>query len=116
LKQTQSLASEVNDKMNRFRSAYPQHECSKFIVGTISFIARSLKQTTADECRVAIERATSDFVFARARLDDMLEAALDDDDIEKFSIDAKTSGFASAHCLKIYNNDEGLAGWQIHLK
>jgi SAM-dependent methyltransferase len=113
---TESLASDVNDKMNTFRTAYPQHECSLFILGTISFIARSVKQTTADERRIAINRAKSDFEFARARLDDMIRAAMDDEKIEVFSIAAKETGFKSTHCLKIYGEDEGLAGWQIHLK
>ena len=115
-KSTESFSSDVNDKMNKLRTAYPQHECSRFIFGAISFIARSVKQTTADERRVAIDRANSDFKFARARLDDMIGAALDEEKINVFSIAAKEAGFKSTHCLKIFGENEGLAGWQIHLK
>jgi len=116
LKKTKPLSLELNGKMDRFRKAYPSHECSLFIAGTISFIARSVKQTTADERRAAVKQAMSDFQLARARLDDMVAAALSDEQIEMFAIDAREAGFPSTHCLNLYGDDEGLAGWQIHLR
>jgi len=116
LEKHEPLATELSAGINKLRDAWPKHACSQFIVGAISFIARSARQTTAAARRAAIERATLDFKFARARLDDMIEAALSDEQIEGFKIDAREAGFESVHCLKLYDEDEGLVGWQIHLR
>jgi hypothetical protein len=102
--------------MDRFRQAYPDHECAVFIVTTVGFIARSAAQTTAEERRSALNQAASDFRFARARLEDMVTAALSEEQIEMFASNAREAGFPSTHCLKIYGDDAGLAGWQIHLR
>ena len=74
------------------------------------------KNTTVEQRRVAIDSADSDFRAARARLDDMVAAALDSDDIEAFNVRAKEAGFPSTHSLTLYGDDNGLAGWQIHLR
>ena len=46
----------------------------------------------------------------------MVEAALDQEQVEQLTIKAYEAGFESVHCLKLYTEDNGLAGWQIHLR
>jgi len=115
-KQAGPQAQELNEKMDRFRRAYPNHECAVFIVTTVSFIAHNAAKATVEERRTAMNQAASDFQFARDRLKDMVTAALSEEQVDELAINAKETGFPSAHCLKIYGDDEGLAGWQIHLR
>lgn len=108
-------AEKVNALVHQFQSRYGDNECAQFIVGTLGFIASTAKNTTQAERLEALDKARSDFEHHRARLADMVEAALDSDDAERLTALARSIGFTSAHCLKIYDGDSGLAGWQIHL-
>jgi len=116
IERARPLSTELNRKMDVFRNTWPNHECALFIAGTISIVARSAKQTTLEQRLATIDRARADFTFARARLDDMVAAALDENEIEAFNVRAKEAGFESTHSLSLYGDDGGLAGWQIHLR
>ncbi|MDH3803932.1 MAG: class I SAM-dependent methyltransferase [Gammaproteobacteria bacterium] len=111
----QPLVEEYNRRMHRFQDKYAEHECGKFIIGAIGYIARTARQTTRAERLEALDKAGSDFQLARARLDDMVAASLDNEQIETLTLTAREAGFNSVHCLKLYGDDNGLAGWQIHL-
>ncbi len=108
-------SDEFSRRMRHFQEKYAEHECAKFIIGTLSFIAQSAGKTTLAERLEALDKAQSDFHLARARLEDMAKAAMSREDIESFSVMAREAGFDSVHCLKLYGDDNGLAGWQIHL-
>ena len=109
-------SAELNEKMNRFRKRYPEDEQARFFVGTISYIAKTARSTGFEERLKAHDAIRSDFEMHRARLRDMVEAALDQEDIDSLSLTAKDAGFQSVHCLKLFAEDNGLAGWQIHLR
>lgn len=106
----------INSKIRSFQDAYGEDERARFIVGTISFIAKTAKQTTLEERLAALDKATADFAAHRERLDDMVEAALDADDTEMLAVKAREAGFDSVHCLKFYAGDNRLAGWQVHMR
>lgn len=110
------ISEEVSAKVNDLLARYGEHECAKFIVGIIRVVAQTAQQTTLEERRDALQKAEADLAFARARLDDMVEAALDGDQAELLAVTAREAGFESVHCLKLYVEDGGLAGWQIHLR
>ncbi len=115
-KHAQPLSEQINSDMNEFRDKYGDHDCAKSIVDAISFVARSSTQTTLPDRLEALDTAESDFRMARARLNDMAAAAMDSARIEMFRLEALAAGFQSVHCLKIFGDDNGLAGWQIHLR
>lgn len=110
------LAADLMTRMNAFREKYEEHDCAMFIAGAVSFTVRNAQQTSLQQKLDALGRAQSDFELARARLDDMVGASLDRDQIEAFNVEAKEAGFQSVHSLKLYTEDAGLAGWQIHLR
>jgi SAM-dependent methyltransferase len=109
-------SKEVNDVMNRFRSRYPTEECAQEIVGAVGHLAQGAAAVGHRERLAAIDLASDDFRCAEARLKDMVGAALDQDEIDGFTLVARELGFSSVHCLTLYGGDSVLAGWQIHLK
>jgi ubiquinone/menaquinone biosynthesis C-methylase UbiE len=110
------LSREVNDKMDEFRQKHGDDERSRYIVGAISYVAQTAKATTLDQRLAALDQAQLDCQLHRARLYDMVTAALDQQKIEELSITAREVGFQSVHCLDLYGDDKALAGWQIHLR
>ena len=106
----------VNSRVRRFQELHGRDERSRFIVGAISFIATTARQTSADERFAALDKATADFKAHRERLDDMVDAALDREDTELLAVKAREAGFESVHCLKFYAGDNRLAGWQVHMR
>jgi ubiquinone/menaquinone biosynthesis C-methylase UbiE len=114
-KKVQPLAEKVNRGVHGFQARYGEDGPAMFIVGALSYIGRTARQTTQRERLEALDKAQSDFELHRARLVDMAAAALGRKQIEALSHTADSAGFDSVHCLKIYDGDNGLAGWQIHL-
>lgn len=109
-------SQDVNDGMDLFRQRYPDDECSKEIVGAISYLARGARQATKEQRRAAVEAAADDFRYAQARLQDMVGAALGQEQVDLLEKTARAVGFESVFCLRLFSEDGGLAGWQIHMK
>ena len=116
LQRTKRYSQDVNEGMDLFRQRYPDDECSKDIVGAISYLAHSARQATKEQRRAAVEAAADDFRYAQARLQDMVGAALGQEQVELLEMTAKTAGFESVFCLRLFSEDGGLAGWQIHIR
>ncbi len=114
-KKVQPLVDKVNRGVHSFQELYGEDERALFIIGALSFIGRTARTTTQSERLEALDKVGSDFELHRARLVDMAAAALDNEQIEALTLTARSVGFSSVHCLKIYDGDNGLAGWQIHL-
>ncbi len=115
-KRARPLAASLKTRMNAFREKYETHDCAQFIAGAVSYTVRVAQETTLKEKLDALDRAQSDFELAKARLDDMVAAALDSDQIKSFNVLAKEAGFQSVDSLELYTEDSSLAGWQIHLR
>ena len=116
MKSAKPLSTAINGAVNELLRRYPDEECAREIVDAVSHLASGAKSVTQDERNRAVTAAAADFAFANARLQDMVEAALTAEQIENFSVEARESGFRSAHCLKLYAGANSLSGWQIHLK
>jgi hypothetical protein len=101
--------------MERFRNRYPDDERASFFVGTVSYVAQTAQRTTHRERLQALDTAQSDFEMHRARLKDMVDAALSHGNIESLRVAATESGFQSIDSLLLYAEDQDLAGWQIHM-
>ncbi len=108
------LATELMTKVKAFQEQYPGEELCREIIEAISRLAKPQLASSVDRVAV-VDAAETNFSFARARLQDMARAAISQEDIELFSVMAREAGFGSVHCLKLYGDDQGLAGWQIHL-
>lgn len=115
-KKFRPLAEEANRRVHEFQTRCGDDERVKFIVGTLGYIARTARRTTQQERLDALDKAKSDLVRHRARLNDMVDAAMDQDQIDALKISAHEAGFESVHCLTLYADDKALAGWQIHLR
>lgn len=109
-------SQKVNDVMNQFRGRYPTEECAQEIVGTVGHLAQGAGAVSHRERLAAVDLAADDFRCARARLRDMVAAALDQEQVDDFTLIARETGFSSVYCLTLYGGDGELAGWQIHLK
>lgn len=109
-------AEVLNRKVREFQERFGDDERSQIIVGTIGFIARTAKQTTAGERFAALDKASADFRDHRERLLDMVAAALDPEAIDELAARAREAGFESVHCLKFYAGDNRLGAWQIHMR
>ena len=116
LRKARPLSEAVNSAMNEFRERYPDHDCARDIVGAVGELARGARQASRSHRLAAVNVASEDFRFARSRLQDMTNAALDRQQVEALRISAELAGFSSVHCLDLYSEDGELAGWQIHAK
>lgn len=110
------LSEAVNSAMDDFRRRYPDQECAADIVAAIGELARGAGQATRSHRLSAVSAAMDDFRLARARLQDMVGAALDAHQVEALRVTAEWAGFSSAFCLDLYSEDRELAGWQIHAR
>ncbi len=115
MQQANPLSTAINGAINELRRRFPEEECAKEIVDAISYLAAGAKSATESERRAAVVAAAADFTFAQARLQDMVAAALDEESIELLTVVAREIGFSSVHALKLYGDDQALAGWQIHM-
>jgi len=106
----------VNDCMNTFRKEHPDDECAKEIVAAVGYLARGAAQTERMERLGAVDAAQFSYRMAQARLDDMVDAAMDQEDIDSLTAHAKSAGFSSINCLSLFVDDGSLAGWQIHMR
>ena len=116
MKKARPLSDTINSKMDEFRSIHGSDERSIFIVGVISYIAHNAVRTTLAERLAAVDEARTFCQQHRARLNDMVNAALDQQKIDAVTLAARAAGFESAHSLKLFADDDQLAGWQIHLR
>lgn len=116
MKQAEPLSRAVNTAVDELRRRYPREECANEMVAAIGHLAAGAKQATKQERLAAVSAAAADFSFAQARLQDMVGAALDQEQIDMLKVRARETGFDSVHCLKLYGGDNGLAGWQLHLR
>jgi len=106
----------VNNCMNTFREEYPDDECAREFVAAVEYLARGAAGTTKAERLGAVDAAQVNYRMAQARLKDMVNAALDQDDVDSLMAHARSAGFTSVTCLRLYVEDGSLAGWQIHLQ
>ena len=106
----------VNDCMNAFRDEHPNDECAKEIVAAVGYLARGASQTPKAERLGAVDAAQVSYRMAQARLEDMVDAAMDQEDIDSLTVHARSAGFTSVNCLSLFVEDGGLAGWQIHMR
>ena len=116
MKQAEPLSRAVNSAVDELRRRFPSEECANDMVAAISHLAGGAKQATKQERLAAVTAAAADFTLAQARLQDMVGAALDQQQVEMLNVRAGEAGFESAHCLKLYGGDSHLAGWQLHLR
>ncbi len=116
LKKARPLSDAINSKMDEFRSIHGSDERSIFIVGVISYIVQNAMRTTLAERLAAVDETRNFCQHHRARLNDMVNAALDQQKIDALTLAAHAAGFESAHSLKLFAEDNQLAGWQIHLR
>lgn len=115
LKKTRSLSDSVNEKLEEFRRQHGGDERTDYIIGAITYIAQTAQQTTLEQRLAAVEQARTDCLLHRARLDDMVNASLDQAGSESLAVMANEAGFESVNCLRIFGDDNALAGWQVHL-
>lgn len=106
----------VNEGMDRFRGRYPEEESAKEIVGAISYLGRGAREKTTKQRLYALEAAAEDFGLANKRLQDMVRAALGQEQIDRLQRIGKAAGFESVICLRLFGDDSTLAGWQIHMQ
>ena len=116
MKKSRPLSDAVNSKLDEFRSINGSDERSIFIVGVISQIAHNAMRMTVAERLDAVDETRTFCQQHRARLDDMVNAALDQQKIDALTLAARAAGFESTHSLKLFAEDDQLAGWQIHLR
>ena len=116
LRRAAPYSEAVNSAMDQFRRRYPDHDCSRDIVAAIGELARGARAVTRKHRLAAVAAATEDFRLAQARLQDMVNAALDQEEVDALQNTAVETGFAAAYCLDLYSEDGALAGWQIHIK
>ena len=105
----------INEAVESLRRLYPDSECSQQIEAAVSHLAMGASKTTEQHRHTATAVAAMDFRTAQARLSDMVNAAMDQDDIDALGETARSSGFETAHCLRFFGDDDKLAGWQIHI-
>jgi SAM-dependent methyltransferase len=115
MQEAKPLSNAINGAVNQLRVRFPDSECAADIVGAVSYLAGGAKQASESERKAAVVAAAADFSFAQARLQDMVEAAIDQDGSEKLSLQAREMGFSNVHVLKLYGDDGALAGWQAHM-
>ena len=108
------LAVELMTKVKAFQKQFADAELCRELIEAISSMAKPQHASCANRLAF-VEAAETNFSLARARLQDMASAAISQTDIELLSVMAKEAGFSPVHCLKLYGDDQGLAGWQIHL-
>ena len=116
MKRAEPLSQSVNSGVETFRQRHPEDECSREIVSAISYLARGARQSTQAERLAAVDAAANDFRFAQARLQDMIAAALNQEQIDSLGLTARAAGFESVFCLRLFGEDRGLVGWQIHMR
>ena len=116
IERTKPLATEINSVVESLRQKFPDVECAKEVVNAVAHLAKGARFASPAERVDAVNAAVSDFSMAQARLEDMVKAALSQDDIEFLSVAARELGFNSVHCLRLFGDDNGLAAWQIHLR
>ena len=103
------------DALKTIEKAFPGEEAMQQVNGTVSALARP--QFAEAEKRIAAVRiAQTDFEAGRRRLVDMKSAALTEDDVNELQHSADDAGFSAVHCLKLYDGQSGLAGWQVHMR
>ena len=110
------LSLRINDCVNAFREEHPDDECAKEIVAAVGYLARGAAQTAKAERLGAVDAAQVSYRMAQARLEDMVDAAMDQEDIDSLTVNAGSAGFSSANCLNLFVEDGSLAGWQIHMR
>jgi hypothetical protein len=110
------LVDQLNHGVRNLQARYGAEERTRFIVGVLSFIARSAGETTKSDRLNALDGIHSDFEFHRARLIDMAEAALDSAQVEALAVSARSAGFASIDTTELLDIGGGLAGWQVVLR
>jgi len=116
LERAAPLSLKVNDCMNTFREEHPDDECAGEIVAAVGYLARGAAQTAKAERLGAVDAAQVNYRMAQARLKDMVDAALNPQDIDTLTERAKSAGFTSMTCLRLFVEDGSLAGWQIHMQ
>lgn len=94
---------------------FPGEEATKQLNGTVSILARP-EFREAEKRVEAVRIAQADFEAARQRLVDMVEAALTETEMNELKLRASDVGFAAVHCLKLYDGERALAGWQVHMR
>jgi len=115
MKMARPLSKSINERMDAFRQRHDGEECAREIVGAISNLAQSARNTERSKLIKSIAAAKQEFRFARARLRDMVRAALDDEQINTLAVAARAVGFEAVQSRELYGEDDGLAGWQIHI-
>ena len=94
---------------------HPGEDSMRQLNGTVSALAKP--QFRDVDTRVeAVRIAQADFEAARQRLVDMTDAALTEEDANEMKHAADDAGFAAVHCLRLYDGQSGLAGWQVHMR
>lgn len=116
LKKAAPGSTRVNERMNSFREKYPDDDCAKEIVAAVGYLARGAAQTANAERLGAVDAAQVSYRMAQARLEDMVDAAMDQEDIDSLTVHAESAGFSSVNCLSLFVEDRSLAGWQIHMR
>ena len=116
MKMARPLSESINERMDVFRQRHDGEECSREIVGAISNLAQSARNTEKSKLMKSIDAAEQEFQFARARLNDMVRAALDDEQMSTLAVATRAVGFEAVQSLEFYGEDDGLAGWQIHIR
>ena len=113
-----AAAKEAKATVGAMRSIerdFPGEEATQQVNGTVSALARPQFSDAASRIE-AVRIAQADFEAARQRLVDMTAAALTEDDMEQLKLSAADSGFSAVHCLRLYDGQSGLVGWQVHMR
>ncbi len=116
MKTARPLSKSINQKMDTFRQRHDGDECAHEIVGAISSLAKSARNTEKPRLMKNIVAAEQEFQFARDRLRDMVRAALGTEQVDNLAVAARAVGFETVQSLELYAEDNALAGWQIHIR
>lgn len=115
-KQARPFFLRINAAMDQFRLRHNDQQCAKEIVGAFIHLARNTRNTEKTKLLSDIRAAEQEFRFARARLRDMVGAALGDEQIEVLAHQARSEDFSSVKTRLLHGEDGALAGWQIQIQ
>jgi ubiquinone/menaquinone biosynthesis C-methylase UbiE len=115
IKKASPYSRKINEAVELFRQRHPNNECASQMVNAISHFARNARNTEYKVLMAEVRAAEQDFNFARARLRDMLDASLGEEQIGKLKSSAVVAGFDSVTIGLLYGEDGVLGGWQIEM-
>ncbi|WP_237067223.1 class I SAM-dependent methyltransferase [Microbulbifer guangxiensis] len=105
----------LNQTINAFRSDHPGQQLASMMVADIASQLKKLRTLAPGEVFERLKERESEYSAALARLDDMVNAALSDDDVKAVINLATSTGFKAVTTQDFYHQGD-LVGIHIHLE